>query len=448
MFNQQSLLLGNQYFTTEYEVEKTLNDMGFYARNVMENNPTRFLSEIFREKVKSMDLDMSQEARPDISYPTGFLNIDYLMGYVAKEKNVSTNKFDNYYNLGFTDGSYISIVAYSNTGKSTFAEQAMAHIARRFKTTTIFIDSTESGGMTEMRRFHLSGFSPEEYRKRYIIRNSGVTAENIYKRIKMIADTKKEFSNDFLYDTGHRDMYGEPIIKFEPTLYLVDSIAGLMPKELVDDDELAGKSAGAQISNVISQMFSGIIQLLKSANIILICTNHIAQDIQMTMFPKKPDLPWLKQGERIPKGKKATLYANHIIRMDQAKKLHPDDPYRIQGSIVDFSLVKSRTSGNKEPVKMVYDFANGFDPWLSLLEYLKENKMLYGAGASLSFDPEKTWKFSYSTFRDKFYNDKEFRTAFMKNILPMLKKIPIEVNEDAKNTDIEDVFNNPELYMV
>jgi hypothetical protein len=77
----------------------------------------------------------------------------------------------------------------------------------------------------------LSGFSEQEYKDRYIIRNTGINAENLYKRIKMIHDLKVQNPQQFLYDTGHRDLSGNPIMKMEPTIYIIDSIALLMPEK-------------------------------------------------------------------------------------------------------------------------------------------------------------------------------------------------------------------------
>ena len=440
-------------YKSQEEYETNMQNLGMYQeakkKDQSNNDGMSYLADIFRIKMEATkDQDMINEAEPDVSYPTGFLNIDYLMGYISKEYNTDIGALTSYYSLGFTDGTFISVIGNSNVGKSTFVEQTAANIARRFRTTTVFIDSTEAGGMTEVRRLHLSKFTKDEYKKRYIIRNSGVNVENIYQRIKTISDLKKEKSSAFLYDTGHRDMYGNPIIKHEPTIYVIDSIAGLMPADMMDEDELGGNTIGAKTAAKIASLVNGVIQMLKSTNIILIGTNHISQDIQMSRFQQPPALPWLKQGERIPKGRKASLLSNHVIRLDRVAKLNPEDGYKIQGSVVNFSLVKSRTSGNKEPMRMIYDFANGFDPWLSILEHLKYNKLLYGAGAFLSFEPEKQYKFSYGNFREQIYSDPEFRNAFIHYTLPILKKIPIEVDERAKDMHIDDILNNQELYSI
>lgn len=407
------------------------------------------LSDMFREKVSKMGYDMRNEAVPAIGYPTGFLNFDYLNGYIATEKNPETEEYEEYYNLGIEDGSYVSFIANTGVGKSTLVCQIAANIARRFETTTIFEDMIEATGMNDSRRLELSKFTEDEYKKRYIIRNTGVTTESIYARIKMIHDLKIEHPEDFIYDTGRRDLQGKPIMKLEPTIYIIDSIAMLMPEKYIEEDELAGKSMGAASALIASNVFKMIIPLLKSANIILFGINHILEDVQMTAMPKKNPVPYLKQGERIPKGRTATFLANNIIRLDNANKLKVDEGYHIEGSVIEASLVKSRASGKKKPTRLVLDFANGFDPWLSALETMKYNKLLYGGGASLAVDPEKQFKFSLGTFRDKVLNDQEFRNAFIKHSLDYLKTTVMRsATTNIDENHIDDLISNPDLFKV
>ena len=193
------------------------------------------LSQMFRKKVSEMkDYNMSNEATEDVGYPTGFLNIDYLNGYVTEELDPKSGTKQKYYSLGITDGSYNAFIGNTSTGKTTLLCQITSNIARHFKSTTIFEDSIE-GGLNHARRLALSHFSETEYKDRYIIRNTGVNAENFYQRIKMIHDMKTQNSEQFLYDTGHKDLYGNPIMKLEPTIYIIDSIAMLMPEKYTEE---------------------------------------------------------------------------------------------------------------------------------------------------------------------------------------------------------------------
>lgn len=405
------------------------------------------LAELFRNKVSKMDYNMSAEAADDVGYPTGFLNFDFVNGYIAEELDPSSGQMSQYYSLGITDGSYVTFIGNPGTGKTTLVCQIAANIARQFPTSTIFEDSIE-GGLTHTRRLSLSQFTAEEYKKRYIIRNTGVTAENFYQRIKMIHDMKTQDPGKFTYDTGRKDMYGKPIMKLEPTIYILDSIAMIMPAKYTEDDELAGKSAGAASALIVTQIFRTILPMLKAANIILIGINHILEDVNMSAMPKKQSTPYLKQGERMPKGKTITFSANNIIRIENVFKLKADEAFKVEGSIVDVSLVKSRTSGKKQGTRLILDFDNGFDPWLSLMQFLKDNKLLYGAGVSLSFEEEKKFKFSQASFREKVLTDVEFRNEFMKTVLHYLKQIPTKRDVLAIDNHIDQLLTSASIYTV
>jgi len=407
------------------------------------------LADMFRQKVAKMGWDMSGEAIADISYPTGFLNFDYLNGYIATER-LEDGTLHDYYDLGITDGSYVSFIANTGVGKSTLVCQIAANIARRFQTTTIFEDQLESKGLNQSRRLQLSGFSMDEYNKRYIIRNTNITVESIYQRIRQIHDMKLQNASDFMYDTGRRDFLGQPILKLEPTIYIIDSIAMLMPKDFIEDEDMKGKASGAASALIASNVFKMIIPLLGAANIILFGINHILEDVQMTMMPKKNPVPYLKQGERIPKGRTATFLANNIVRLDNAGKLKQEEGYHVAGHIVEASLVKSRSSGIKTPTRMVFDFANGFDPWLSLLETMKYNKLLYGGGASLAVDPEKNFKFSLGNFKEKVTTNPDFKAAFMSQVMPYLKSTVMKSQQTNYSVSqaADDILAIPGLFEV
>ena len=408
----------------------------------METNS--LLANLFRRKVANMDHDMKSEAKEDVGYPTGFLNFDYTNGYINKQK--VDGKYEDYFTLGITDGSYVAVIGNTGTGKSTFVTQVAANIARQFKTTTIFEDNLE-GGMTHARRRSLSMFSPEEYQERYIIRNSGINIENFYERIDDIYRAKTgEYKEKFLYDTGVNDIYGNPIMKLEPTIYIVDSIPLLMPKDFDDAENLPGRSSAAATAQQLTKVFKMIMQRLKAANIILFGINHIMENVQMTMFPTKSPVPGLKPNERIPAGRTVTYLANNIIRLDHIEKLKADKTYNIEGSVVGVSLVKSRSSGKKLVTRLVYDFDNGFDPWLSMLENLKNDKHLYGSGAYLALDHEKKFTFRFSNFREKM-QEEEFRNEFMKVSLSYLKQIPNKPIM-AKDLHADLLLSNKDIFKV
>lgn len=404
------------------------------------------LSDMFRKKVADMkDYNMSNEAQEETGYTTGYLPLDYLNGYMATELNPQTGQLEQYYSLGITDGSYNAFIGNTGTGKSTLVAQIAANIVRPFKTSTIFEDSIE-GGLTTPRRMSLSGFSEVGYKERYIIRNTGINAENFYKRIKMIHDMKTQHPEEFIYNTGRRDLYGNPIMKLEPTVYIIDSIAILMPEKYTDEDELAGKSMGAASALIVTNVFKTILPMLKAANIILFGINHILEDVNMSAMPKKQTVPGLKQGERMPKGRTVTYLANNIFRLDHAGKLKDDEGYKFNGSLVDVSMIKSRNSGHKTSVRLVFDYNNGFDPWISMLRFMQDRKLLYGGGVSMAFDPDKEFKFSQASFRKQIFDDPTFRNGFIKSVLPHLKALVNAKDVQAHDNHVSELLNCQDLY--
>lgn len=258
------------------------------------------LAGMFRSKVSKMkDHRMKAEAEFDIAYSTGFLSFDFLNGSVVHVKN-ETMDF-KYNSIGVPEGSLCTWIGRSGCGKSTIVQQMAANIIRPFPNAVIYEDMLEATGMNDIRREVLSGFTHEEIKERYIIRDRGITAENFYERIKMIHDMKLAERENFEYDTGLYDPMGNRIFKLEPTVYILDSLALLMPEAYATEDELSGNMAATATARVIAGIFRRLCGMLKAANIILFVVNHINQKVSTSIFPTKADLSYLKQDETVNK---------------------------------------------------------------------------------------------------------------------------------------------------
>lgn len=384
------------------------------------------LSDMFREEVsKSKDMSMCIEATTDVGYPTGFANFDFMNGYIQTVNNEVKGLHEEYYSLGIANGSFVMVIGRSGCGKSTFCEQIAANIIRPFKSSCIFEDSTEALSATWQRREMLTGYYGDELKQRYIIRDKGITAENFYERIKMIHDMKMAHKEQFTYDTGKLDSFGNSIIMFEPTVYILDSVALLMPKNVLEQDELGGTMSTTAGAKVVTQVFRGIIQMLKAANIILIAVNHILDDVSITGRPKKPSIAYLKPGETLPKGKTIIYLANTIIRLDDVTKLKGDEKYKVWGSLVEATLVKSRSARSNQKTTLLFNHDTGFDPVLSSLIFMQQNTdRIHGAGIGLYLDDHKDMKFSMGNFKEKMKNNEEFFNTFTAAYIEELKKIP------------------------
>ena len=384
------------------------------------------LADRFRaQMVKTKDPRM-EEANADVLYPTGFLPFDFLNGYRVHVKSETEDFWYN--NVGIVDGSSVSLCGRSGSGKTTAAIQMAANIVRPFPEATIFFDDIE-GGSNATRRELLTHFTPEEAEQRIIYRNTAVSAENFYKRIASIYDIKMNNRTDFEYDTGKLDSRGNKIYKLIPTVYILDSLAMLTPEKLTEEEELSGQMSTTATAKTNTAVFKRIVPKLKAANIILFTINHINDKIEVNAFTHtKSQVSFLKPGETLPGGKAALYLANNLIRVDDGAKLKESDGLGINGKIVDFEIIKSRTNAAGRSVPMVFDFTNGFDDILSLFMFLKSTGAII-TGATCYLRGHEDMKFRQRDFKNKLFNDPEFAKAF---------------NEVAR-MELETLLGNPEV---
>ena len=66
----------------------------------------------------------------------------------------------------------------------------------------------------------------------------------------------------------------------------------------------------------------------------------------------------------------------------------------------------------------------------------------------MSFDPEKTFKFSQGSFREMVLTNPEFRDGFLKAILPHLKAIPTYHKDEVMDLHLDALLNSPDIYSV
>lgn len=403
------------------------------------------LASRFREKTsKEKDVRKKNEATQDVAYATGFLSFDFMNGTVIHVKT-GEKKFQ-YNSVGIVDGSMVMVIGRSGCGKTTFIMQSAANIIHPFKTSCIFHDDIE-GGITQSRKELLTGMSGDQLQDCYISRNSGVTAENFYERIKMIHDIKViENREEYEYDTGLLTTDGKPIYKLEPTIYILDSLAVLMPEKYTDEEELSGQMSATAAAKTNSSIFKRIIPMLKEANIILFLVNHITEKVEINQFARTPGLlSYLKPGETLPGGRSAIYLSNLLIRLDDATKLKESEGFGIKASVVNFTILKSRTAPVNSVISLIFDYSKGFDKELSLFYLLKERGYVNGAGAYLYFGDRSDIKFSQKAFKEKLKENEELQKIFVEYSMKALNELindPGELNDDKNDFDITSYIMN------
>lgn len=383
------------------------------------------LSEAYRQKRPK-----DEEANTPFAFKTGFDLLDYINGKWVHVRNQKP-----YLSLGIDEGTYIMIIGASGTGKTTFAIQMAKSIVEPYDEGVIYHDDVEVA-TNDSRIKELTGWDDEKLDECYIHRNKGITAESFYENINLVYKTKMEMKDELMITTDALDKRGEFIQILPPTVYILDSLALLMPEKVSDEEELSGQMSATAAAKTNSAVFGRIIPKLKKANIILLVINHINEKIEINpMIHTRPQVNFLKQNETLPGGRKPVFTANNMIKLEASTKLAEKDLYGINGFIVTITLVKSRSNRANQSFNLVFEQERGFHNHLSNLEYLKANKILKGAGQGYYIEELPDTKFTLKTFSKKFKTDKEFRITFKKKMKKIYRGFI------RKPSAIEDAFD-------
>ena len=384
---------------------------------------------------------INNPAQPDVMYPTGFLSLDYLNGQII---HVKSDEMDMTYEaIGIMDGTSNTFISRPGTGKSTFCVQTIGYMMKKYPLAMCFVDDPE-GSLPYDRKEYLFDLPEEDFNKRIKIRNTGITTENVYKQIRAIYDEKVNNKKDFMYDTGLYDHYGNRIFKLYPTFYFIDSLAQLLPDDIMESEELDGGMGATHAAKKNTQLIKKISQLLKEANIVMFVINHIMDDVQTGKFKKQAQIDGLKDGERISGGKNALYLANNMIRFDQSSTLKPTEGFYIHGSIIDATIVKTRTNINKRKVPLVFNKSIGkFDNELSLFQLLKTEGRIGGAGAYLYLENCPDIKFAQKNFKEKLHENIELQKSFA----ILCKEVLRSYLSNNKNDNDENKFDINDLIL-
>jgi RecA/RadA recombinase len=401
----------------------------------------------FRSQIKKMKVaGINTTAEFDVGYPTGFLSLDFLNGCVI---HVETEEIHTSYNsIGIIDGSANTFIGRSGCGKSTLIMQTAANIIRPYPRGKLFIDDIE-GSLPQYRKEVLIGFPKEEFADRVDMRNTGITTENVYKRIKLIHDLKIENKDEFEYDTGLYDTDGKRIFKLQPTTYVIDSLPMLMPEDIATEDEINAGMGAAAIAKMNTQLVKKICQLLKEANIMLFSINHILDDIQLNPYQRKQaPVAGLKEGERLPGGRAAVYLANNMFRLDDTKTLKETEGFGIDGSVVMASIVKSRSNKTKKAVPLIFNKTEGrFDNELSLYYLLKEEGRTGGAGSYMYLNALPNVKFAQKNFKEVLATNPEVQQVFAKECYDVLKTFLSDMKVERYEEGEQPKFNINDLIL-
>lgn len=339
---------------------------------------------------------------------TGFDVIDYLNGNVT-----TTNDGKKKYNVGIDAGKIVTIIGKTGVGKSTLALQIASNIIRKYDQSSLFVlDFEQSNSKDRIRS--ITGMSEEEFDQKVSIKKIAISTETVLEMASQIKKLKLEHKDELLTPNkeGILDEKGKPKKILPPTVIFVDSIAMMMPREAVQAEEMTGQMSATQMAKANTQLFKRLVQVCMEGNIVMIFINHITQKVETGPTPTAAAINYLKQNESLPGGNAPMYLTNTLIKVVASSKLEEDKTYKIKGFEAKVELIKSRTAPAGRSMTMIFNQAEGFDGDLSLLEYIKANGMLKGAGVSNYIEGLDSVKFKLSDFKSKLASEPKLADHF------------------------------------
>lgn len=358
-----------------------------------------FLTDMFRETIKADKLGVESEYTPN--YTTGIDLIDYRNGRIEGGEILA----------GVDGGKIITIVGKSGSGKSTLAMQMACEMVQNFPTSQVIHMDFENA-TTKARIKTLSKWSDDMIKSKYIHLNQGIYSETLYSLIKATAKIKLENYEKLQIDTGKLDMNGDPIFTLPPTVFLVDSWATVVPKNISEEEELSGQMSATAIARQNNSIIKRITSPLQEANISLIIVNHITQKVEIGPVKTSNTLNYLGQDESIPGGTSAIYMANVLLKLQPGSKLEEDKDFGIKGFYVVGNFLKSRTNEAGRKFDLVYSQSEGFDNFLTNFYQLKQAKLLRGNGRAYYFDFAPDTKFTQKNVKNLYQTNPEWAKLF------------------------------------
>jgi RecA/RadA recombinase len=339
---------------------------------------------------------------------TGMPVIDYLNGNVITDK-----KGNKKFNVGLNSGKIVTVIGKTGTGKSTFAIQIANSIIQRYDQSTMFILDFEQSNTKDRVRM-ITGMSDEDFERKVSIRKIGISTETVLELAAQIKTLKLSHQKELMTENKEGIMENGKLKKIlPPTVVIVDSVAMMMPRDVLAAEEISGQMTATALAKANTQLFKRLVQVAMQANIIFFFINHINQKIEANAaVPTQAQVNYLSMSETLPGGNAPIYLTDTLFRLTASSKLEEDKGYKIKGFEVKVTLVKSRVAAAGRSATLIFNQGEGFDSDLSLLESIKDNGLLKGAGVSFFLDGLETVKFKLSDFKSKLAENKQLSEHF------------------------------------
>lgn len=369
---------------------------------------------------------------------TGFHLFDYYFGAVINVHDELGRIIRQEPRVGQAAGTFNLIVGNTGTGKTTIGAQIAANIIRQFPYANVIhfdcenrFDVSRAETITRLPAYYFDGSQGPE---RYMIKSGCVGLDTIQEMVVKTYVTKMKLKKEMMVDSGFKDEFGRPVMIFQPTVMLIDSMTTVLnetfnpdnAKESSDAEKMRGNTEGARDAKTLKGFFKDILPLCKEANIIIYGINHLNTNMSMNAFiPVAKQQNYLSQDEVIPGGKTMIYYPFNIVKL-VAK---PSDNFTEEsdgfaGHIVMVEPIKSSSnqSGNKRQgvsFDLVFSFKQGFDSLRSMIMYGKTYGFIEGNKTRMKFKDNNDYTFSFKNiYKEK--DEKPIWEDLKKYVFPNL----------------------------
>lgn len=381
-----------------------------------------------------------------VAYVTGFMPLDYLNGQRVKVFDDDDNLIEEYDSVGWVEGTMITVISDPGLGKTTLSQQCSVGIVCQFDDSFVEHEDIEQASHIN-RVFNITGQKPRWIRTHYVIYQDTHT-EAFISRFIDHARTKLNNRKIFEYDTGLKDMFGQPIKRLIPTIVLLDSLAVMRSedgsfdtegKSKVKDDigDATGNMFGARNAKFNSEMFKQILPFAKKANIILIVINQINRKISTGFVSAPRDLVGMGENETISGGRASLYLANNVLRLKNKGMLKPDKEFGINGNLIEAVYYKSRTAATNVPFELVFDKQNGFSIALTMLNLLMKEDKVKKSGTKYYLDGIDGITFSKKNFCEVAAEHPILLNRLYDLCLPILQKY-LTIDNGMDDTETEE----------
>lgn len=382
-------------------------------------------------KQRKADKKIDTKVVTEISYPTGFLPLDYANGirvtsYDDNDRPVSTADL-----IGITGGCMTTIIGISGTGKSAVGIEIAASGIHQFGDNSAVQHADIERATTMARVMKATKLPPSILKNTYEIYQD-MAAEDIVDQFKTHCMIKLDNRKEFTYETGVKNLYNEPISELYPSNLLMDSFAMFKSNKLDMADKKVEDITNNMVAATSAKFNKGVLSQMiaygKKSNTGIVCINHINQDVNTGFLPKAAQHMYLNQGESLPGGTTSMYLANNLIKLKLLKKYNAEKPetmeYGIPGFIVESRFLKSRTNAANRPIELIFDHRRGsFSKLLTLFHYAAKQELLLGSNRAYYLPGLESIKFTKKTFEQQAMRSSEVIQALYEACLPNLESM-------------------------